>query len=211
MTFQSIINIILPHCQVHQYPANHILKDKSENKLCFLLKGGAYSLIKNDCQKKPQELILFDLNPGDFFGDLIFSHEREVERFDTCVKSTKACEVAEISYHKLKDIIISCPAVLLYLSNQLAIRMNNYKARLVARDRPLAVRTKQLLETLIDSPSAQIHPDGMQIKISRKEIGARLGTSALRVSKALSLLKSQNIIMVKGKSQSIVLLGAGPE
>ncbi|WP_037027461.1 helix-turn-helix domain-containing protein [Psychromonas aquimarina] len=211
MTFQSILNIILPHCQIHKYPANHVLKDNSENKLCFLLKGRAYSLIKNDRQKKPQELILFDLNPGDFFGDLIFSSEREVERFDSCVKSTKICEVAEISYDKLKNIIISSPAVLLYLSDQLAVRMNNYKARLIARDRPLAVRTQQLLETLLDGPHAVLHPDGVQIKISRKEIGARLGTSALRVSKALSLLKSQKIITVRGKSQNIVLLGARPE
>ncbi|WP_028865317.1 hypothetical protein [Psychromonas aquimarina] len=209
MTFQTIINTILPYCQIHKYPAKHVLKDECDNKFCFLLKGSAYSLIKNNRKNnKAKELILLDFNPGDFFGELIFPGETKIQIFDAYVKSKGICEVAEISYHKLQYIMMSYPAFLMYLSSQIVIRMKHHNAILNSRVRPQTVRVELLLNVLVKGPDTIPHPDGMQIKISRKEIGLRLNIGALTVSKALHLLREQKIIMFKDASHNIVLLGA---
>jgi len=59
-----------------------------------------------------------------------------------------------------------------------------------------------LLE-LCKQPDAMTHPDGMQIKITRQEIGRIVGCSREMVGRALKELEEQGLIEVHGKTMVI--------
>jgi cAMP-binding proteins - catabolite gene activator and regulatory subunit of cAMP-dependent protein kinases len=47
------------------------------------------------------------------------------------------------------------------------------------------------------------HPDGMQIKITRQEIGRIVGCSREMVGRVLKSLESQGLVYVKGKTMVV--------
>jgi CRP/FNR family cyclic AMP-dependent transcriptional regulator len=59
---------------------------------------------------------------------------------------------------------------------------------------------------LSTQPDAITHPDGMQIKITRQEIGRIVGCSREMVGRVLITLEEQELVTVKGKT--MVVLGA---
>ena len=69
--------------------------------------------------------------------------------------------------------------------------------------------TGRIARTLLDlcqEPDAMTHPDGMQIKVTRQELGRIVGCSREMVSRVLKNLEEQDLIAVKGKT--IVVHGA---
>ena len=59
-----------------------------------------------------------------------------------------------------------------------------------------------LLE-LCKQPDAMTHPDGMQIKITRQEIGRIVGCSREMVGRVLKTLEDQGLVRVKGKTMVV--------
>jgi len=59
---------------------------------------------------------------------------------------------------------------------------------------------------LCKEPDAMTHPDGMQIKITRQELGRIVGCSREMAGRVLKALGEQGHISVKGKT--IVVFGA---
>jgi CRP/FNR family transcriptional regulator, cyclic AMP receptor protein len=47
------------------------------------------------------------------------------------------------------------------------------------------------------------HPDGMQIKITRQEIGRIVGCSREMVGRVLKTLEEQGLVQVKGKTMVV--------
>ena len=66
-------------------------------------------------------------------------------------------------------------------------------------------RVANALQYLADSPTAITHPQGMQIRITRQEIGSLVGCSREMVGRALKELTSTKKISVDGKN--IVIFG----
>jgi len=63
--------------------------------------------------------------------------------------------------------------------------------------------TGRVARTLLDlckQPDAMTHPDGMQIKITRQEIGRIVGCSREMVGRVLKALEEQGLVHVKGKT-----------
>lgn len=52
---------------------------------------------------------------------------------------------------------------------------------------------------LAKQPEAMTHPDGMQIKITRQEIGQMVGCSRETVGRIIKMLEDQNLIHAHGK------------
>ena len=77
------------------------------------------------------------------------------------------------------------------------------------QERSAWVRAKtacaQTLLNLAKQPDAMTHPDGMQIKITRQEIGQIVGCSRETVGRILKMLEDQNLISAHGKT--IVVYG----
>ncbi|KFZ37501.1 MULTISPECIES: cAMP-activated global transcriptional regulator CRP [Shewanella] len=193
----------LSHCHIHKYPAKSTLIHAGEDSdtLYYIVKGSVAVLIKDD---EGKEMILSYLNQGDFIGELgLF--EEQAER-TAWVRAKQACEIAEISYKKFKQLIQVNPEILMKLAAQMAHRLQNTSQKvgnLAFLD--VAGRIAQTLLHLAQQPDAMTHPDGMQIKITRQEIGQIVGCSRETVGRILKMLEEQNLIQAHGKT--IVVYG----
>ena len=149
-------------------------------------------------------MILSYLNQGDFIGELgLFEEQSERTAW---VRAKQACEIAEISYKKFKQLIRVNPEILMKLSAQMAYRLQSTSQKvgdLAFLD--VAGRIAQTLLHLAKQPDAMTHPDGMQIKITRQEIGQIVGCSRETVGRILKMLEEQNLIQAHGKT--IVVYG----
>lgn len=193
----------LSHCRIHKYPPKSTLIYRGEEAetLYYLLSGTALVLIKDD---EGKEMILSYLNKNEFFGELGLFDEETVR--SAWVKTRENCEVAEISYKKFKQIIQINPDILMLLSTQMAHRLQNTSEKvsnLAFLD--VSGRIAQTLLNLAKHPEAMTHPDGMQIRITRQEIGQIVGCSRETVGRILKMLEEQHLIVAKGKT--IVVLG----
>lgn len=165
----------LSHCHIHKYPAKSTLIHAGEDSdtLYYIVKGSVAVLIKDE---EGKEMILSYLNQGDFIGELgLF--EEQAER-TAWVRAKQACEIAEISYKKFKQLIQVNPEILMKLAAQMSVRLQSTSQKvgdLAFLD--VAGRIAQTLLHLARQPDAMTHPDGMQIKITRQEIGQIVGCS----------------------------------
>merc|ERR1719265_1921624 len=92
------------------------------------------------------------------------------------------------------------------LSAQMASRLegiSRQKGDLAFQD--VTGRVAQTLLSLAKEPDAMTHPDGMQIKISREEIGQIVGCSRETVGRVLKMFEEQQLISAHGKT--IVVYG----
>ena len=69
-----------------------------------------------------------------------------------------------------------------------------------------AGRVASTLLDLCKQPDAVTHPDGMQIKISRTELGKIVGCSREMVGRVMKNMEEQGLITSKGKT--VVVFGA---
>ncbi|ARD23797.1 MULTISPECIES: cAMP-activated global transcriptional regulator CRP [Shewanella] len=193
----------LSHCHIHKYPAKSTLIHAGEESdtLYYIVKGSVAVLIKDE---EGKEMILSYLNQGDFIGELgLF--EEQAER-TAWVRAKQPCEIAEISYKKFKQLIQVNPEILMKLTAQMAYRLQSTSQKvgdLAFLD--VAGRIAQTLLHLAKQPDAMTHPDGMQIKITRQEIGQIVGCSRETVGRILKMLEEQNLIQAHGKT--IVVYG----
>ena len=151
-------------------------------------------------------MILSYLNKGDFIGELGLFDESEDPRRTAYVRAKGPCEVAEISYKKFRQLIQVNPDILMRLSAQMARRLQSTSQKvnnLAFLD--VAGRIAQTLLNLAHQPDALTHPDGMQIKITRQEIGQIVGCSRETVGRILKMLEDQGNISAHGKT--IVVYG----
>ncbi|VEI47375.1 cAMP-regulatory protein [Actinobacillus equuli] len=94
----------------------------------------------------------------------------------------------------------------MYLSAQMARRLRQ-TSRQVSNLAFLDVtgRIAQTLMNLAKMPDAMTHPEGMQIKITRQEIGQMVGCSRETVGRILKMLEDEGLISAHGKT--IVVYG----
>ena len=112
----------LEHCHRRTYPAKSLIINAGDysSELFFLIKGSVSVLIEDD---DGHEIVLAYLNKGDFFGEIgMFDEKRERSAF---VRARAACEVASISYDRLRQLSPEMPEVLYALLSQLALRLRN--------------------------------------------------------------------------------------
>ena len=195
------VDQFLSHCHRRRYPAKSTLiyaGDKCDS-LYYIIKGSVTVIIEDD---EGREMIVAYLNDGDFFGEMgLF------ERLDSrsaWVKAKTECEVAEISYSKFQELAEGHPEFLFALGTQMAKRLRNTTRKV--GDLAFLDVTGRVARTLLDlckEPDAMTHPDGMQIKITRQEIGRIVGCSREMVGRVLKTLEEQGLVSVKGKTMVV--------
>lgn len=194
----------LTHCHIHRYPAKYTLINEGEvaESLFYVVHGSVSVLIKDEDGK---EMLLTNLGQGEFVGELLLFEEK-VQKRTAWVRTRGVCEIAEISYKKFKQLVHLNPDILMYLSAQMARRLR-MTSRQVSNLAFLDVtgRIAQTLLNLAKLPDAMTHPEGMQIKITRQEIGQMVGCSRETVGRVLKLLEDEGLISAHGKT--IVVYG----
>ncbi|MFT6592544.1 MAG: CRP/FNR family cyclic AMP-dependent transcriptional regulator [Zhongshania sp.] len=193
----------LAHCHRRRYPSKSTLiyAGDASDALYYIIEGSVTVIIEDD---EGREMIVAYLNKGDFFGEMgVFDEDIPPTR-SALVKSRTECEIAEISYSKFRELNEQYPDILLALGKQMAKRL-----RLTTRkvgDLAFLDVTGRVARTLLDlckQPDAMTHPDGMQIKITRQEIGRIVGCSREMVGRVLKTLEEQGLVQVKGKTMVV--------
>ena len=194
---------LLDHCQRKQFAAKStIVRQGDPSKDLFYIIEGSVTVMLEDSQG--HEIVLAYLNPGDFFGEIgLF---REQASRSALVRARTACEVAQISYEKLEGMSSIYPDLVFAIASQLAVRLmkTNRKVGDLAF-MGVSGRVARALLDLTNEPDAMTHPDGMQIRITRQELGRIVGCSREIVGRVLKALEEQHLITAKGKT--IVVFG----
>lgn len=198
------IDKLLAHCHRRRYTAKSTIiyaGDRCES-LFFIIKGSVTIIIEDD---DGREIIIAYLNAGDFFGEMgLFENEGSEKPRSAWVRAKTECEVAEISYAKFREITQQDPEILYALGSQMAERLRNTTRKV--GDLAFLDVTGRVARTLLDlckQPDAMTHPDGMQIKITRQEIGRIVGCSREMVGRVLKSLETQGLVSVKGKTMVV--------
>ena len=150
-------------------------------------------------------MIIAYLNQGDFFGEMgLFDLSPAQHDRSAWVRAKTECEVAEVSYSKFRELTQRDPELLYAVGRQMAERLR--KTTRKVGDLAFLDVTGRVAGTLLDlckQPDAMTHPDGMQIKITRQEIGRIVGCSREMVGRVLKSLEEQGLIDVKGKTMVV--------
>lgn len=193
----------LEHCHRRHYPAKSVIiyaGDKPD-VLYYIIDGSVSVLIEDE---DGHEIVLAYLNKGDFFGEMgLFSDDPNRSAW---VRTRTPCEVAEISYNKFRQLYQEHPDIMYAMASQMASRLRNTSRKV--SDLAFMDVTGRVARTLLDlckQPDAMTHPDGMQIRITRQEIGRIVGCSREMVGRVLKAMEEQELISVKGKT--IVVFG----
>ncbi len=197
------MEIFLDNCHQKEYPAKSIIiKEGDPSTDLYYIVEGSVSVIVEDV--KGREIVLAYLNPGDFFGEIgLFDDQHKRSAF---VRAKTKCEIAKVSYEHLKSLQSIFPVILFNIASQLAIRLRKTSRKvsdLAFTD--VQGRVARTLLELCKEPDAMTHPDGMQIKITRQELGRIVGCSREMVGRVLKSLEENHLITASGKT--IVVFG----
>lgn len=206
--YQEAVENFLHLCHIRTYPAKAIIIRPGDvgDKLIFIVEGSVAVSVEDE---NGHELILAYLNKSDFIGEVgVFNVP--VARA-VSVKTRCQCQLAEISYDRflqalkkeLKEYAID---LLCLLGKQLATRLLNTSGKY--RDLAFMDVEGRVARTLLDlcqEPDAMTHPDGMQLSITRQEIGRIVGCSREMSGRVLKELNDKGLISAHGKT--IVVFG----
>ena len=197
------IERFLAHCHKRRYPSKSIIiyADDAPDSLYYIIEGSVTVLMEDDDN---HEIVLAYLNAGDFFGEMgLFVNDSSRSAW---IRARGECELAEISYDKFRAVAKDNPDILFALASQMVVRLrrtSNMVGRLAFMD--VAGRVARTLLDLTKEPDAMTHPDGMQIRITRQELGRIVGCSREMVGRVLKNLEAQGLITARGKT--IVVFG----
>ena len=187
-------------CHRRRYPSKStiIYAGDSGDTLYYIIKGSVTVLIDDD---DGREMVVAYLNAGDFFGEMgLFGHEDR----SAWIRAKTECEVGEISYAKFLESTQADNKVFFAVARQMANRLRDTTRKV--GDLAFLDVTGRVARTLLDlsnEPDAMTHPEGMQIKVTRQEIGRIVGCSREMVGRVLKTLEEQGLVSVSGKTMVV--------
>ncbi len=175
------------------------------NSLYYITAGSVSVLAESETG---EEIILAQLNQGDFFGEAgLFEFDNRDEGKRTArIIARSDSTIAEISYTQFKQIVADDPAVMFLLTSQIFNRLK--KTSMKVRDLiflDVKGRIAHCLLELSAEPDAITHPEGMQIKITRQDLAKMVGCSREMAGRVLKELEEEDLITAHGKT--IVVFG----
>lgn len=198
------LDAYLAHCHLRSFNARSTIIHAGDHSdsLFYIVKGSVTILIADE---QGREMVVAYLNQGDFFGELGLFEELKPQQYRSAgVRAKTACEVAEVSYGKFRQLSQAEPDLLHAVGRQMAERLRNTTRKV--GDLAFLDVTGRVARTLLDlckQPDAMTHPDGMQIKVTRQEVGRIVGCSREMVGRVLKSLEEQGLIDVKGKTMVV--------
>jgi CRP/FNR family cyclic AMP-dependent transcriptional regulator len=197
------IDRFLEHCHRRRYPSKSVIiyAGDAPDVLYYIVEGSVTVLIEDE---DGHEIVLAYLNKGDFFGEMgLFG---ESSKRSAWVRTRTECELGEIGYTRFRQIAEEDPSILFALASQMAARLRTTSRKV--SDLAFLDVTGRVARTLLElckQPDAMTHPEGMQIRVTRQEVGRIVGCSREMVGRVLKSLEEQGLIRAKGKT--IVVFG----
>lgn len=195
---KEAIDRFLECCHRRQFKAKSaIIRQGDPSGELFYIVSGSVTVLLED--HKGHEIVLAYLNAGDFFGEMgLFN--ANLNR-TALVRARSGCEIGQMSYEQLRSLPDIFPGLLLTLSSQLALRlrkMNRKFGNLAFMD--VSGRIARAMLDLCREPDAMTHPEGMQIRVTRQELGRIVGCSREMVGRVLKELEERGLIAIHGKT-----------
>jgi len=197
----------LSHCHVRRLPTRKLIihAGAAPDSLYFIVEGSVTVLIEDE---NGNEAVVAYLHEGEFIGEMgLFDAEATRSAF---VRTRTECQIAEISYARFNRLCWQKPGILFAVSKQLAKRLQKTTRRLgdlVFLD--VTGRVAAALLEMSREPDALTHPDGIQVELSRQELGRLVGCSREMAGRVLKALEEQGLIQAQGKK--IVVLSAAQD
>lgn len=198
------LDAFLGHCYSRRFTPRTTIIHAGDvaDRVYYIVKGSVTILIEDE---QGRDLIIAYLNKGDFFGEIgLFDEQLAEQDRSAWVKAKTDCEVAEMPYTKFRELTARDPELMYVIGRQMADRLRRTTQKV--GDLAFLDVTGRVAGTLLElckQPDAMTHPDGMQIKITRQEIGRIVGCSREMVGRVLKNLEEQGLIDVKGKTMVI--------
>ncbi len=195
------VDAFLAAAHRRKYPAKStiIYAGDESDSIYFIIRGSVTVLIEDE---QGREIIVAYKNKGDFFGEMgLFLHDQPRTAW---VKARSECEVAELSFAKFRELAAEDPTLVYAVGAQMAEALQRTTQKV--GDLAFLDVTGRVARTLLEltkQPDAMTHPDGMQIKITRQEIGRIVGCSREMVGRVLKTLVDQGLVSVKGKTMVV--------
>jgi len=202
------LQAFLSHCHTKRYEkqVEFIRQGAPAESLFYLIEGSVSALIED---AEEHEIVLAYINKGEFIGEMgLFSPHTTRS---VMVRTRTQCKLAEITYKRLDHLLSNelkehNKDILYAIGHQLStrLRQTSYKVGHLA----FLDVTGRIARTLLDlckQPDAMTHPDGMQIRITRQEIGRIVGCSREMAGRVLRSLEERGLVSVSGKT--IVVFG----
>ena len=202
------IQKFLTHCHRREFSAKAsiIRQGDTAGELYYIIAGSVTVLLEDD---KGHEIVLAYLNPGDFFGEIGLFNE-DASR-SALVRARTVCEIAQISYPKLRSLTDLYPDLIIAMTTQLARRLRNTNRKL--GDLAFMDVYGRVARTFLDlcaQPHAMTPPDGMQVRVTRQELARLVGWSREWVGKVLKDMEDQKHVAVSGKNVVVLGVSAKP-
>ena len=195
------INRFLSYCRVRTIPGKTVMIHAGDlpDVLYYIVDGSVEVMIEDE---DGNEMVLAYLNKGQFFGEMGLFYEQPQR--SAWVRTRSESEIAEMTYPRFRQIASESPGLVFELATQLATRLDRTNRKL--GDLAFVDVTGRVAHAIMDlcrEPDAMTHPDGMQIKITRQEIGRIVGCSREMVGRVLKTLVDQGLVSVKGKTMVV--------
>lgn len=162
----------------------------------FLLIDGSIQVYANN---EDHELVLNYLTGLNFFGEMGFMGQ-EVRR-SASIRCRTECIIIEMEYYRFEKFIELHPQILRVLCEHIARRLKHTTQQIasMAFD-DVYDRVIDTIFSLAHVTEAISHPQGIQIRTTRQEIGNMLGCSRETVGRVIKSLEEKGIIISRGKS-----------
>ncbi len=200
---QAIPNVedFLRFCETKEYAKGKtILREGEKSEKLYLILDGSVSVMVEDEQDEDHKMVVSYLNLGDFFGEMgLFGEEEETSSAEVITR--EASKIAEISYERFIKIKSQFPDILFGIASQMSNRLRKTTFKL--KNLAFVDVSGRIAHTLIDlskQPDAMTHPEGMQIKITRQELGKIAGCSREMAGRVLKTLEQEGLVAVAGKT-----------
>lgn len=186
------------HCRRRVYPVNAtiITAGDQSHTLYYIIDGSVSVLIED---KNGHEIILAYLNAGDFFGEIgIFDEKGERSAW---VRTRAESEIAQLGYDRLREITEKSPQIIFAMLSQMSLRVRDTSRKvgdLAFKD--VSGRIAGALLDLCSEPDAFRTSEGIELKITRQELGRIVGCSREMASRVLKSLEEQHLLSVSGKT-----------
>lgn len=194
---EGVLILLLKDATVRKYRQKEtVLQPGGSDQYIHLVLDGVVTL--HTYTENGRQIINHYLGRGFFFGEVALT---QPENPDFWANSKGGCTVASISREHFLEIGMSRPSLLRVLTDQLIRRLRaaDHKARDLAF-LDVSGRVANALRELAKGPCAITHPDGMQIRMTRQEIGLIVGCSREMVGRAIKMLAETGDIEVNGKN-----------
>jgi CRP/FNR family transcriptional regulator, cyclic AMP receptor protein len=207
--YKKVMEQLLHFCHKKAYPPKTIVFRPGDlgDRLYYIVDGSVSICVEDEGHD--QELILAYLNKHELIGTIGVFKGSETRK--VIVRTRTQCQLAEMSYERFrqvlrKELLEYAPDILYMIGEQLAGRLLKTSRKfsdLAFMD--VEGRIARALLDLCREPDAMTHPDGMQLHITRQEIGRIVGCSREMAGRVLKEMEDKGLISAHGKT--IVVFG----